>query len=166
MQRCFWQPWLNWGRAFRSAIACHIWDSSKRIHPALKSLEILRYYCHQSLKNASESQLARNPNPNSPAVPPASPSTPKAGSRPAAPEGRQGGGVTLVRGIRSGHSTPTASQLSGHTVGKLCAGVWKSGIMLWEIHSQEVQQTIKEIWFLSSNATAWLTVISMAQFAK
>lgn len=31
VQRCFWQPWLNWGRGFRSAVACHFWDSPKRI---------------------------------------------------------------------------------------------------------------------------------------
>lgn len=139
MQRCFWQPWLSQGRGFRSAIACHIWDSPKIIRTS-KNFKILP--SPELEECASEPHLTRNPNPNGTAqqFPQPSPAVPKqgAGQSLQKADGEVSGGMSQVKGIRSGHSVPAASQLSGHTVSELCAGVWMN-MMLWEIHTQTIQ---------------------------
>lgn len=140
LKRSFWQPWLNWGRGFRSAVACHIWDSPKRTRSS-KLLNIWKRLLSPELeKCASEARPARSPNFNTMhqrfPLPP--PPLPEWRSGPVPPEGTQGVqrvAITLARGIKSGHSLPTASQLSNHTVGELHGGGWKN-ILLWVIHAQ------------------------------
>lgn len=140
LKRSSWQPWLNWGRGFRPAVACHVWGGPERIRSS-KELKNFKRLLKLKLEGcASEARLARSPNFNTTCQqflqPP--PPPPKHRNRPVPPEGRWGVqqvAVTLVRGTKSSHSTPAASQLSSHTVGELHGGVWKK-IMLWAIHTQ------------------------------
>lgn len=103
------------GQRLQIRCCCHIWDSPKRTRPS-KELKIFKVLLTVKLEEcASEAQWARNPNPNT--TPQQRSPSRKQASHSRRQVGRSVVAVTPVRGIRSGHSVPAASQLSGHTVG-------------------------------------------------